>query len=492
MKIQLIVPPGGYTAERWVKSSSMPPLGLLYLGAVLEKEGHQVQIIPADILRLSWREVARKIRDFEPDIVGSSCITENRFLSFRLVRLSKKVFPLAITMLGGPHATMAAEDTLRNLPELDVVVRGEGEMTLREICSMGERAKILESLDRVKGISFRKDGRIQANPDRPPIQNLDSLPFPAFHLIPFEKYRFSLDVPERGRLPASNMITSRGCPFSCNFCVTPSFWGRRVRARSPSSVIAEIEHLVQECGVRAIFFCDDTFNSIPERAAQICDLMIERRLNIFWKCDIHVNSVDRPLLEKMKKAGLFHLSFGLEAGSERVRSEVINKRIDLSAFERLIRWCEELSIIPNPFFILSHPTETREEAGETIRIIESYGGRIESSIALLHVYPGTALEKTARAKGVLPPGFSWSRKNHPVHTLPAVQGDVPLFVDKLTWLQIGGLLFRWSSTGARYSILEKLPRALAGIRTLRDVKTYTAILVGFGKMRIKKFFHKNI
>jgi len=199
------------------------------------------------------------------------------------------------------------------------------------------------------------------------------------------------------------MITSRGCPYSCNFCLTPAFWGRKVRARSPSNVISEIEYLIREYDVRSIFFCDDTFNSSPERVEEICDLMLERRLNIFWKCDIQLNLIDKPLLEKMKKAGLFHLSFGLEAGSERVRNEIVNKRIETEAFHRLIQWCLELNIVANPFFIFSHPTETWEEAEETVKIIESYGDRIEARIALCHIYPGTSLEKTAREMGVLPP-----------------------------------------------------------------------------------------
>ena len=139
----------------------------------------------------------------------------------------------------------------------------------------------------------------------------------------------------------------------------------------------------------------------------------------------------------MKRAGLFHLSFGLEAGSDRVRNDIVGKKIDIADFENLVRWCREFDVIPNVFFIFSHPTETWEDAGETIRIIEKYKDEIEGSVAILHIYPGTPLEKLALDTGVLPPGFTWTRpfRKHVV-TLPLAQGDVPLYIDKLTWSQI--------------------------------------------------------
>ncbi|TRZ90981.1 radical SAM protein, partial [bacterium] len=132
MKIRLFVPPGGYFAERWSKGSSMPPLGLLYIGAVLEKEGTDVGIVPADVLGLNWRDIASRVREERPDIVGVTSTTENRFQSFKLIRLARKAHSGALTIIGGPHASMAAEDTLAHIPELDLVVRGEGEMTTLE------------------------------------------------------------------------------------------------------------------------------------------------------------------------------------------------------------------------------------------------------------------------------------------------------------------------------------------------------------------------
>jgi anaerobic magnesium-protoporphyrin IX monomethyl ester cyclase len=491
MKVQLFVPPGGYFAERWTKGSSMPPLGLLYIASVLEKEGHEIKIVPADILKLKRNQIAGEIRAFGPDILGVTSTTENRFQSFDLIRLAKRVHPMALTIMGGPHASMAAEDCLRHIPELDVVVLGEGEETMRELCRTIEGKDGRDALASVAGISYSHNEKIHTNPSRHPIENLDTIPRPAYHLVPFEAYNFKFEVPGQGPLPAVNMMSSRGCPFDCNFCATPINWGRKVRMRSAENIINEIEFLIDTYGVKVIFFFDDTFNTNPKRVHTICDLIIERKLDIYFKCDVRIDLIDRPLLAKMKEAGLFHLSFGIEAGSERVRNEIVNKKIEVEDFHNLVQWCNELDIIPNAFFIFSHPTETWEEAQESIAIIEQYKDKIEASIAILHIYPGTPLEKTAKEMGVLPENFTWTKRYRKgIITLPAAQGDVPLFIDKLTWAQVSELVFRWSLSGGQASILRKIPRIITNIRSLGDIKRYTIMAFVYFKLKLKKIFKK--
>src|SRR4030066_1436309 len=356
MKVQLFVPPGGYFAERWSKGSSMPPLGLLYIGAVLEKEGIEVEIVPADTLKMDWRDIKRKVHDGRPDIVGVTSTTENRFQSFELVRLAKKTYPPVLTVMGGPHASMAAEDALAHIPERDVVVRGEGEESTLELCRALEDRKDTTGIRHVPGISHRLNGEIVSNPPRRPIFTLDGLPFPAFHLVPFEKYNFKIDVPGEGLLPAVNIMTSRGCPFDCNFCAAPINWGRAVRPRSPLNVIQEIEARVEKYGSRVIHFYDDTFNLSVKRMEDISNLILERKLPVFWQCEIRVDLLPKPLLAKMKEAGLFYVSFGVEAGSERVRDSVINKKVKLKDFENVVAWSKERGAVPTPFFFFIHPT----------------------------------------------------------------------------------------------------------------------------------------
>jgi len=491
IRVQLYVPPGGYFAERWAKGSSMPPLGLLSIAAVLENEGFAVEVVPADVLEMTWKDIRRKIEADRPDIVGVTITTENRFQSFRLIRLAKKAHPAGLTVLGGPHASMAAEDCLEHIPELDAVVRGEGEWTMLDICRARERERSSAALAEIPGLVLRSTDGIRRGPPRPPIADLDRLPFPAFHLVPFEKYNFRFPVPGLGPLLAVSIMTSRGCPFACNFCATPVNWGRHVRMRSPENVVAEIESLKRRYGARVVFFYDDTFNASPKRAEAIADLMIERKLDVYFKCDVRIDAMSRELLEKMKRAGLFHLSFGLEAGSERVRNEIVGKKIEIDDFHNLVRWCGELGVVPNVFFIFSHPTETWSEASETIKIIERYGDRIESSIAILHVYPGTPLEKLARETGVLPRNFSWTKRYFSkIITLPLAQGDVPLYVDRLKWSQVCELVLRWSIASVRSSALKKAPRALKLIRSPGDLKRNLVMGGVYIRLKAGRLFHK--
>jgi len=485
-RVQLYVPPGGYFAERWSKGSGMPPLGLLSIGAVLEKAGVPIEIVPANVLGMGWSDIRRKIARDKPDIVGVTITTENRFQSFALVRLAKEAFPGALTVLGGPHASMAAEDCLAHIPELDLVVRGEGEETMLDLCRAWDERPDVQALAGIPGL-VRRAGDGAACIPRPPIADLDTLPFPAFHLVPFERYNFTFDVPGRGPLPAVNIMTSRGCPFACSFCATPITWGRHVRMRSPENVVQEIELLKARYGIRVVFFFDDTFNASPKRADALADLMIERRLDVFFKCDIRIDIMSRELLEKMKRAGLFHLSYGIEAGSDRVRNDIVGKKIDLLDFRNLTAWCLGLGVIPNVFFIFSHPTETWAEAQETIRIIEEYKDRIEGSVAILHIYPGTPLERRAREEGVLPADFTWTRRHRKgVVTLPLAQGDVPLYIDRLRWSQIAELVLRWSFSAKRTSPLRKAPRALRHIRSWGDLKRHVVMAWVYIRLRFKR------
>jgi radical SAM superfamily enzyme YgiQ (UPF0313 family) len=257
--------------------------------------------------------------------------------------------------------------------------------------------------------------------------------------------------------------------------------------RSPENVVDEIEAHVRERGARVVFFYDDTFNASPNRVERICDLILERKLDIFWRAEVRLDLITRPLLEKMKRAGLFHISFGIEAGSERVRREVIHKMVEIEDFHNLVRWCRELGVIPNVFFIFSHPTETWEEALETAAIIDRYRKEVEASVAVLHVYPGTPLEATAKGLGLLPEDFTWTKRYRSrVVTLPSAQGDVPLFLDKLTWSQVSELLFRWAMSGGNVSIVRKTLRAVRHIRSFGDLKRYAVMAWVLAKLKAGK------
>jgi anaerobic magnesium-protoporphyrin IX monomethyl ester cyclase len=494
IKIQLFVPPQGYVASRWSHGTSMPPLGILYLAAVLESQGIEVDVVPADVLGYDWKQVEARIRNFNPDILGATTTTENRFDSFRLVELAKRLDPRVFTVLGGPHISMAAEDTMRHITDLDAAVVGEGENTLLELVRAVENGQNISS---VRGLYFRpQDGSLEFSGVRDHIEDLDSLPLPARHLVPMDEYNFYVRTLDGKALKAQNIMTSRGCPFNCYFCATPANWGRKMRGFSPERVVNEIEFLITEYGAEYIWFYDDTLNYNLPRLHRIMDLIIERRFNIKFCSEFRIDQVDKPLLEKMVRAGLVWAHFGVEAGSERIRRNIVGKKFDIEAAYQFARWGKELGFVPDAFLIFSHHTETWEEALETIAVMERLreaNDQTDFATAILHVYPGTPLEAIAKKEKIIPEDFSWARKNdlRKVPLLPAAQGDVPLFKHRLTWFQISDLVMRWSNTPKRYLSRSKLRAALKTLISLRALGVYVIFFITMLKYKLKRFGRKN-
>ncbi len=484
MKVMLCLPPGGYFAERWSQGSFMPSLGVLYLAAVLEQQKIDVEVVPADVLRMTWDELGRKFEADKPDLIGITATTENRFQSFRLAQIAKQARPQAFVVMGGPHFTGTARDTLSHLPYVDGVVSGEGEVTIVELA---QALQARDSLRKVDGLSFYENGQIIENAPRQRIPDLNTLPLPARHLIPYEKYNFKLDVPGKGLQPAANIMTSRGCPFHCTFCATPNNWGRRVRGLSPENVLKEVEHVIEQYGAKVIWFYDDTFNYNPKRAADICDMIIERNLDIKWYCEVRVDLMTKELTEKMAQAGMFYAGFGIESGNHRVAQEIVKKVATLDQARQFIAWALEYGVTPNPFFMFSHPTETWPEAQETIAIIDEMKGRCDISVAITHVYPGTELERRAREEGKIPADFSWTNPNDSrVVLLPAAQGHVPLYMDKLTWWQISELMFHFAGAKKKFSLLRKIPTVLQNIKSFGDFQRYTIMFIAMVTFKLKK------
>ncbi len=493
MKIQLFVPPQGYVAQRWAEGNMMPSLGILYLAGVLERSGIDVEVVPADILRYGSGDIAKRIETFKPDIVGVTTTTENRFGSFELVRIAKQINREIVTVLGGPHISMAKEDTLDHVPDVDILCIGEGEKTLLDLVAALEGGK---SLSDVKGIFYREDsGTAVFTGNREAIEDLDTLPFPARHLIPMEKYNFEITTRDGKKRKAQNIITSRGCPFNCYFCSTPVNWGRRMRGHSPERVLQEIELLMDRYGAEYIWFYDDTLNYQPARLHKIMDMILERRLDIKFTCELRIDIIDKPLLEKMKRAGLELGSFGIEAGNSRIRQDVVRKKFDIDRAFQFLKWSKELDFIPGPFFIFSHHSETWKEAQETLEIIEkvkSINPLADISSAILHIYPGTRLEIIAKEEGILPKDFSWAREKdmRRVFALPAAQGHVPLFKDRLTWWQIAELVMGWSSASEKKISGQKIKKSVLNLKSLKELWIHFIFFLVFVKHRVRKWFGK--
>lgn len=397
MKVMLINP-----MTRFVTKDIMPPLGLAWLAAVLEQNSISVEILDALVERKDLETVANKVKKTCPDIVGITCVTATRSDAFKTADKIRVTCPNATVVIGGPHVTFTAEDTLRNIQSVDIIVRGEGEATFLEL------VKALESgtdLTEVKGISFRSEGNIIHNPPRPFIEDIDSLPFPARHLLPMEKYDFRIPFTD---VKATNVLSGRGCPFGCIYCSTSTMWGKTIRMRSPSNVVDEIEQIVKEYGIRGIYFFDDTFTFHKRRTIEICDEIIERGLDLVWFCESRVDVIDEELLTKMKKAGCKIIAFGIESGSQRVL-DIIKKKITVDQSIKATNLCKKVGIKTKSFFIYGLPGELPQDMEATFRF--AYGLNSDIKIpGMCEIRPGTELEAIAKEENVIPDGFSWAKE----------------------------------------------------------------------------------
>jgi radical SAM superfamily enzyme YgiQ (UPF0313 family) len=364
-------------------------MGLGYLAAVLEENKYQVDVIDCQALNIHYEEFRQEISKRQPDVVGFTAITLTYKSALHLAEIVKEVHPNCLTVLGGPHATFWDEEALDECPSLDVVVRKEGEFTMLELVQHVEAGK---SFDDVLGITYRKDGKTVVNPDRPYIENLDDLPYPARHLWPLAKLRKVEDV--------FYLTTSRGCTSWCEFCEAVRMFGRRYRMRSPKGIVDELEYLNKTYDATQFTFCDDAFTIDQARIEELCKEIMDRELKIIWNCGTRVDKVTKDLLIKMKEAGCVSVWFGVESGSQEVLDEM-QKDISTSQTERAVAWVRELGLQPVPNVLLGFPGETKESAQKTIDFVEKL---CPDNIAFFNVatpLPGTPLYDRVKKNGWL-------------------------------------------------------------------------------------------
>jgi len=385
MKILLINPPG--------KTSFVtPPLSLMYLAASLRNVGHQPQILDF-LLEKPDQDSFFRIINQGVEMIAISAVTPLIDNAISLANFIKQKLPEKIIVFGGPHPTLLARETLENCPSIDFIVKGEGEERFNALLDYLEGEKKEEELD---GIAFRRDGEIIDLPQKKYIENLDDLPLPARDLVPIERYSEILESEEK---PATTLITSRGCPFHCIYCSKPIF-GKIFRARSPENILKEIEFLKEKYKIREIIFYDDIFTFNRERIIRLCQLMVEKKLNIIWKCETRVNFVDDELLQMMKKAGCYLIGYGIESGSQRVLN-ILKKGITIEGIEKAIEMTKKAGIGVLGYFMMGIPGETEREIKETINFAKS----LDVDFALFSIatpYPGTELYQIAQSLGKIP------------------------------------------------------------------------------------------
>lgn len=415
MKILLIDPPFyrfiGYYNRYF-------PLGLTYLAAVLQVQGHEVVVYDADanidpkrmnfaVLEESypaylaalrkdthvvWQEFKNKLNEFNPDVVGISTWTTFAASAFKIASICKEYDKNLPVIMGGPHISIKYDEVMNICKDVDFLVRGEAEETLPELIKAlnradGENKKPFADL---RGISYRKDNTMIHNSARPFINNLDMLPFPARSLLVNKEKYNSEDM--------GLLMTSRGCPYACSYCAT-SIWGRHIRYRSVDNIVSEIKLIIDEYGTKQFTFKDDSFTVNRRRVMELCDKLIQEDLDIGWECNTRVDLVDEELLRRMRKAGCNSIKVGIETGSEKIM-ELINKKITFADCIEAAQLFRKTGIHWTGYFMMGLPGETKEDVYATVKFMKTLRPDY-ASFSVYEPFPGTELYSQGIEKGLV-------------------------------------------------------------------------------------------
>ncbi|MBI4847814.1 MAG: radical SAM protein [Nitrospirae bacterium] len=361
MRVLLVVPPSSLE-ERWGKFDKAVqtylPLGLAYIASIIEKEGHEVKAIDAVASKYSFGDIEEIIKIYSPDILGQQTVFSNLNDCYQTAKIAKNIKPDIKTVLGGAHTTMYPEESIKK-DFIDFIVIGEGEFIVKKLLDCLENRGDLAA---VPGIVWKTGDKIIRNEPPSPIKDLDSLPLPARHLFPIEKYSAASQL--KGKR-VMNMVVSRGCPFRCSFCWVPEAFGRNIRYRSPESVVREMKLLKEKYGADCIRFWDDSFSANRKWINQFCDLLITEDLNIPWSCFTRVDLVNLAVLKKMEASGCYQIFYGIESGVQRLL-DIINKGTTLEQASNAVKLTKAAGIESFCSYMLALPGETQKDAEQTI------------------------------------------------------------------------------------------------------------------------------
>lgn len=398
-KALLIVPPTGKyiredrcqtPIEEFQTIALRPPIALMYLAAVLEQKGVACLLKDYPAEDVGWEGFRRDLGDFLPDMLIVSMTTPSLEKDVEACRIAKSEIPHCLTVGKGAHFNFSDLESLAKYPELDVVLRGEYEQTIGELAHA-------EDLSSVAGISFQYNGVPMRNADRPLIDDLDQLPYPARHLSRNDLYI----RPDTGAMQTT-VVTSRGCPSKCVFCLAPVISGSKVRRRSPENIVGELKECVEQHGIRSFLFRSDLFTAHRSWVMELCQLIIEENLQIEWSCNSRVDTIDRERLKAMKEAGCWLIAFGVETGSEDMLQHM-RKNASLERARDAIRLCRQQGIKSSVYMLVGLPWETEESFKQTADFAVELS---PDFLEVFYAYPfqGTELYEIALREGLLEPG----------------------------------------------------------------------------------------
>jgi len=374
--------PGGPTRGAFHMGIEIP-LALLYLEAYLEQQGHRSRIFDLRLHDNAFDKLRHELEEFHPQVVGITAFEAEIKGAHEIARTVKEFDDSIITVIGGIHVSAIPEQTLQENPCLDFVVYGEGELTLAELVIALQTGKDLQA---VHGLAFRNGGAVQITPPRKFVENLDVLPFPDRSSVMDKMYRPSAVTFNYLHLPTTGIIAGRGCPYDCYHC-SKGAWGRSTRYRSAENIFQEMSQCVQQYGIRDFRFYDDILTLPSGPAKELCQLILDRGLKVSFTCYSRVNLITRELLQLLKRAGCFHIKYGIEFGTESSIQRT-NRRTTLDQAREVVAMTKGIGIMVKGNFMMGIPSETVVDCEETIAFAKETSPDLVS-FAPFYLFPGS-------------------------------------------------------------------------------------------------------
>lgn len=467
-RVLFIVPPTGrYIREDRCQTpiddmktiALRPPIDLMYSAGSTEGAGCECRLVDYPAENKTWCHLESELRDFKPHVLMISITTPSLHKDVEAAALAKRVDPTILTVAKGAHFLVLDRETLERYPAVDCVIRGEYEATAAELGSGKPLADVV-------GITYRTaEGAIVRNPDRPFIDNLDAIPFPARHLTRNELY-FRPDT----MAPQTTIVTNRGCPHSCIYCLAPVVSGKKNRYRSTDNVLAEIEECVHKYGIRSFLFRSDLFTQNKKWVIELCQKIVDRGLKIEWASNSRVDCINLEMLQWMKKAGCWIIAYGVESGNAEIL-ELIKKKATVEQAREAVKLTRQAGIKSSIYLLMGLPWDTPETLEDNVQFAKEIQPDF-LEIFYTYPFPGTELHKVALEKGLIK------------------EGEVPL--DAYSNPAMGGIyMTREQFSAARKKALRRIylqpryiARTLASARSPQELGNY----IKYGAMTLRDLF----
>lgn len=392
-KVMLFVPPASSIEDAKQSGIKWPRIGLAYIAAYLREKGVDVNVLDCRALGLKTNDIAEAIKEFDPDILAAGPFTEEIVSTYEVFKLARELKPGITNLIGGPHATALPERTLKEFPEIDIIVYGEGEISMADLAGCQSK----EDLHKINGITYRNGKGIIKNKPNPQVEDIDNLPYPAWDLFPLHAYKGILTIGSLERVNRKFLelpiLSARGCPFQCNFCFKT--FGNSLRKRDSKKVVDELEYNYEKYGITHTVFVEGTFATDQRQAIEMCNDIIKRKLHkkIKWLCETRVDRVDEGFLKKIKEAGCEEVDFGVESGDEEILKRS-KKGITIPQVKRAVKLAKEAGLKVGCYFIIGHPYETKESIKKTYKLARQLDSDI-LSVGIMIPYPGTEVKDMA-------------------------------------------------------------------------------------------------